>query len=65
MQYEHYLKSMFEPQSVAIIGASERPDSIGAVIVAIAIAVLNVSLYNVKSATGLLSESAVRCALEL
>ena len=29
-----------------------------AVIVAIAIAVLNVSLYNVKSATGLLSESA-------
>ena len=33
MQYEHYLKSMFEPQSVAIIGASERPDSIGAVIV--------------------------------
>lgn len=33
MQYEHYLKAMFEPQSVAIIGASERPDSIGAVLV--------------------------------
>jgi acetyltransferase len=29
MQYEHYLKSMFEPQSVAIIGASERSDAIG------------------------------------
>ncbi|MBU0601206.1 MAG: GNAT family N-acetyltransferase [Gammaproteobacteria bacterium] len=33
MQYEHYLKSMFEPKSVAIVGASERPDSIGAVLV--------------------------------
>jgi len=33
MQYEHYLKSMFEPQSVAIVGASERPDSIGAVLI--------------------------------
>ncbi len=33
MQYEHYLKSMFEPQSVAIVGASERHDSIGAVLI--------------------------------
>ena len=32
MQYEHYLKSMFEPQTVAVIGASERADSIGAVL---------------------------------
>ncbi len=33
MQYEHYLKSMFEPQSVAIVGASERPGSIGSVLI--------------------------------
>ena len=33
MQYEHYLKSMFEPQSVAIVGASERHVSIGAVLI--------------------------------
>ena len=32
MQYEHYLKSMFEPQTVAVIGASERADSIGAIL---------------------------------
>lgn len=27
---QHYLTSLFEPKSVAIIGASEKPDSIGA-----------------------------------
>jgi acetyltransferase len=32
MQYEHYLKPMFEPQSVAIVGASERHDSIATVL---------------------------------
>jgi acetyltransferase len=30
---QHYLASLFEPASVAIIGASERPGSIGAVLV--------------------------------
>ncbi|RTL48668.1 MAG: GNAT family N-acetyltransferase [Rhodocyclaceae bacterium] len=30
---QHYLTSLFEPKSVAIIGASERPDSIGATLV--------------------------------
>ncbi len=31
---KHYLTPLFEPQSVALIGASERPGSIGAVLVA-------------------------------
>ena len=29
----HYLTSLFEPESVAIVGGSERPGSIGAVLV--------------------------------
>lgn len=33
MQEQHYLKSLFEPRSVAVIGASERQGSIGAVII--------------------------------
>jgi hypothetical protein len=33
MQEKHYLTPLFEPKSVAIIGASEREGSIGAVIV--------------------------------
>ncbi len=33
MQEQHYLKSLFEPRSVAVIGASERDGSIGAVII--------------------------------
>lgn len=33
MQEHHYLTPLFEPQSVAIIGASEREDSVGAVLV--------------------------------
>lgn len=33
MQETHYLTPLFEPRSVAIIGASERPGSIGAVLV--------------------------------
>ncbi|WP_018410968.1 bifunctional acetate--CoA ligase family protein/GNAT family N-acetyltransferase [Methyloversatilis thermotolerans] len=32
MQYEHYLKSMFEPQSVAVLGATERAGACGSVI---------------------------------
>ncbi len=35
MHYEeHYLSSLFEPKSIAIIGASETPNSIGATLVA-------------------------------
>jgi len=30
MQKKHYLKKVFEPQSVAIVGASERENSVGA-----------------------------------
>jgi acetyltransferase len=26
---KHYLKKVFEPQSIAVVGASERPDSVG------------------------------------
>jgi acetyltransferase len=33
MHDQHYLKSLFEPSSVAIVGASEREGSIGAVLV--------------------------------
>lgn len=33
MHDQHYLKSLFEPASVAIVGASEREGSIGAVLV--------------------------------
>ncbi len=33
MQERHYLTPLFEPKSVAIIGASESPGSIGAVLV--------------------------------
>ena len=29
----HYLASLFEPESVAIIGATERPGAIGAVLI--------------------------------
>ena len=32
MSEQHYLSSLFEPRSVAVIGASERPNSIGGVI---------------------------------
>lgn len=33
MHHDHYLKSLFEPRSVAIVGASETPGSIGSVLV--------------------------------
>lgn len=34
MNYEqHYLTTLFEPKSIAIIGASETPGSIGATLV--------------------------------
>ncbi len=33
LSYRHYLKPLFEPQSVAIIGATERENAIGAVLV--------------------------------
>ena len=33
LQEQHYLTPLFEPRSVAIIGASERPGSVGAVLV--------------------------------
>jgi acetyltransferase len=33
MKEKHYLTPLFEPKSVGIIGASERPDSIGGVVV--------------------------------
>ncbi|WP_303907959.1 bifunctional acetate--CoA ligase family protein/GNAT family N-acetyltransferase [Thiohalomonas denitrificans] len=29
---QHYLKQLFEPESVAIFGASDRPDSVGALV---------------------------------
>lgn len=32
MRTQHYLTSLFSPRSIAIIGASERPQSVGAVI---------------------------------
>ncbi|KAB2922239.1 MAG: GNAT family N-acetyltransferase [Dechloromonas sp.] len=32
MRTQHYLNTLFAPQSIAIIGASERPQSVGAVI---------------------------------
>jgi len=34
MNHAHYLSPLFEPASVAIIGATERPDAIGAVLMA-------------------------------
>ncbi len=33
MQEQHYLTPLFEPKSVAVVGASERADSVGAVLV--------------------------------
>ncbi len=27
---KHYLQKVFEPESVAVVGASERPESVGA-----------------------------------
>ena len=33
MKEKHYLTPLFEPRSVGIIGASERPDSIGGVLI--------------------------------
>ena len=32
MNHAHYLSPLFEPASVAIIGATERPDAVGAVL---------------------------------
>jgi acetyltransferase len=29
---QHYLKTLFSPQSVAVFGASERPDSVGQIV---------------------------------
>lgn len=29
MEHRHYLASLFEPRSVAVIGATERPDAVG------------------------------------
>ena len=33
MKEKHYLTPLFEPRAVGIIGASERPDSIGGVLI--------------------------------
>ena len=29
---QHFLRGLFEPQSVAVFGASERPDSVGTLV---------------------------------
>lgn len=29
---QHYLKQLFEPQSVVVFGASDRPDAVGALV---------------------------------
>ena len=34
MSTTHYLRALLEPQSVAIIGASEKPETVGHVIFA-------------------------------
>ncbi|MEY4328266.1 MAG: hypothetical protein RL703_85, partial [Pseudomonadota bacterium] len=34
MLEEHYLKPLFEPESVAVFGASDREDSVGQVLFA-------------------------------
>ena len=34
MSGEHYLKSLFEPRTVALVGATEKPGKVGALVAA-------------------------------